>query len=163
MVLERYIYVQAPLYILYVTSDFGKRAGFYVNMNQIFPKGMLAAITLVKDVVRREMLRSEPGVNWSFTLVQWPSLPYQRQGGVLVVEAEALKVRPKLALFVLSMCFLHSRQSGEQCLGKKSPCRLYVRGTGCGGPAANRGWAHLLRTASARTGNGCLSPIRRTL
>ena len=52
VVLERYIYVQASLYILYATSDFGKRARFYVNMNHIFPKGMLAVITLVKDVFR---------------------------------------------------------------------------------------------------------------
>lgn len=82
VVLERYIYVQASLYILYVTRDFGKRAGFYVNMNHIFPKGVLAVITLVGMWLDMEMLRAEPGVNWSFTLVQWPSLPYQRQGGV---------------------------------------------------------------------------------
>ena len=52
VVLERYIYVQASLYVLYATSDFGKRARFYVNMNHIFPKGVLAAITLVKYVFR---------------------------------------------------------------------------------------------------------------
>ena len=52
VVLEKYIYVRASLYMLYATSDFGKRARFYMNMNHIFPKGVLAVISLEKDMFR---------------------------------------------------------------------------------------------------------------
>ena len=52
LVLEKYIYVRASLYMLYATSDFGKRARFYMNMNHIFPKGVLAVISLEKDMFR---------------------------------------------------------------------------------------------------------------
>lgn len=40
-----------------------------------------------------EIPASEPDVNWSFdSLVQWPSLPHQRQGGgLLVAGAEPLE------------------------------------------------------------------------
>ena len=37
----------ASLYSLHMPSGLGRRDGFEVNMNQTFPQGMLAGITLV--------------------------------------------------------------------------------------------------------------------
>lgn len=64
---------------------------------------MLAAITLVGGGMEGQELM--PGMGWDFPLVQWLSLPCWGQSLSQVAGAEALRVRPRLALFPLSVCF----------------------------------------------------------
>ena len=74
--LKSFSHLGVSLYSLQVPSAFGGRVEFGVNRTQIFPQGVLAAITLLRGGAGDVGVRQEPIIKWSFPSAKWPSLPY---------------------------------------------------------------------------------------
>ena len=80
-----------------------------MSRGHIFFQGVLAAVASVGGVAGDvKGLEPEPGASWSFSSVQWPSLPYQ--GGSRFALAAVLRVGSKLVLF--QVCALPAPSSG---------------------------------------------------
>ena len=87
------------LYSLHVPSRFGGRAGSDVSRSHIFPQGVLAAITLVGGGAGDEGARARAS-----PLLSGQHHPTGGGGRSQGAEAEALRVRSKLALSPVSVC-----------------------------------------------------------
>ena len=97
-------YVGISLYRWYVSNVFGVRAVFNVDTSHIFLQGLLATITLIESMASIGGAKSCAGWEVGFLLCSvsataLPGLGVSSQ----VAGAEALRVRLKQALFLLSV------------------------------------------------------------
>ena len=68
--------VRVSLYSLCVPGGFDGRTGFDMNTSQIFPQGVLAAISMVGGETGDAVTRTRASLSQGFPSAQWPFLPY---------------------------------------------------------------------------------------